>query len=178
MGNRAINRLTSKRVEKLLRNGVPGRYNDGAGLHLVIVSPTSAHWERRYQPPGVAPHVTSGGKRGYRCRYYGLGSARVFSLAEARERSRRLSQMLADGVDPLTLKRAERAAQAAEAAKTKTFGQAALAFYRAHATRWRNQRHADQWASSLLGTTPSGRATRATERARARVVARAAARRR
>jgi Arm domain-containing DNA-binding protein len=122
MGNRAINRLTSKRVEKLLRNGVPGRYNDGAGLHLVIVSSSSAHWERRFQPPGVAPHVTSGGKTGYKCRYLGLGSARVFTLAEARERNRRISQQLADGIDPITQKRSERAAQAAAAAKMKTFG--------------------------------------------------------
>jgi integrase len=160
MGNRAINRLTSKRVEKLLRNGVAGRYNDGAGLHLLIVSASSAHWERRFQPPGVAPHVTSSGKRGYKCRYLGLGSARVFTLAEARERNRRISQRLADGIDPITQKRTERAAQAAAAAKARTFGQCALDYYRAHAARWRSQRHASQWASSMLGTTPSGRAVK------------------
>jgi integrase len=157
---RALNRLTSKRVEKLLRNGTAGYYPDGAGLYLVIVNKANANWLRRYQPPGAAPHVTAGGKVGYRTRYLGLGSARVFGLAEARERNRKISQMLADGIDPLTQKRAQRAAQAAEAAKTRTFGQCALDYHRAHAAGWRSQKHAQQWATSMLGTTPSGRPVR------------------
>jgi integrase len=154
---RSLNRLTSKRVEKLLRGGTAGYWPDGQGLYLVIVNKANANWLRRYQPPGAAPRITRTGKTGYATRYMGLGSARTFSLAEARERNRKVSQQLADGIDPLTQKRAQRAAQAAEAAKAKTFGQACLDYYRAHAAGWRNQRHADQWRSSMLGETPSGR---------------------
>jgi hypothetical protein len=117
---RSLNRLTSKRVEKLLRAGVPGRHNDGAGLHLVIMSSSSAHWEKRYQPPGAVPVVTATGKRTYRSRYLGLGSARTFTLAEARARSRKVSQQLADGVDPISQKRTEKAQRVAAAAKDRS----------------------------------------------------------
>jgi integrase len=141
---RSLNRLTSKRVAKLLTAGIPGRHNDGAGLHLVIAGPSSAHYERRYERAGKS-------------RYMGLGSARAFSLAQARDRNREITRMLADGIDPLDQKRAQRAAQAAAAAKTKTFGQCAADYHRAHTADWRSQKHAQQWATSMLGTTPSGR---------------------
>jgi integrase len=157
MGNRNFNRLSAKAFAKLLRNGVPGRYNDGQGLHLVIVSASSAHWERRYQPPGALPHVTKNGKTAYKSRYLGLGSARTFGLAEARERNRKISQMLADGIDPISQKRTEKAQRAAAAAKERSFGQCALDYYRAHVGEWRSKRHADQWRASMLAETPSGR---------------------
>jgi hypothetical protein len=41
-------------------------------------------------------------------RWIGLGVARAFTPAEAREHNRRISQLLADGVDPLVEKRAKR----------------------------------------------------------------------
>ncbi|TMJ90904.1 MAG: DUF4102 domain-containing protein, partial [Alphaproteobacteria bacterium] len=66
--------LTSKRVLKLLRRGESGRHFDQRGLYLVIASKTNAHWEKRYQLDGKE-------------HYHGLGSARVFGLAAARERS-------------------------------------------------------------------------------------------
>jgi integrase len=159
MVDRSINRLTSKKVAKLLTAGVKHLHADGGGLYLAIVSKTNANWLRRYQPPGAAPRITRNGKTGYPARYMGLGSARVFTLKEARERNREVSKLLADGVDPLTRKRAERAAQAAEAAKAKTFGQMAEELYRARANRW-SQKHRQQWAAMMLGTTPNGRPVR------------------
>src|SRR5262245_32468066 len=109
--------LTVKKVIKLLRRGEPGRYLDSGaagerGLYLVVASRTNAHWELRYQIRG-------------RTRWMGLGSARVFSLEEARARARRERQRLADKVDPLAVRRAERATQAAQAATTLTFVEAA-----------------------------------------------------
>jgi hypothetical protein len=97
--------LKSKQVEKLLRAGAPGRHFDGQGLYLQIKSKTAARWERRYMLHGQE-------------HYFGLGSAFVFGLAKARERNRELDQLLADGIDPLQQKRAERLEQALQPAKS------------------------------------------------------------
>jgi integrase len=136
--------LTAKRVAKLLRKGEPGRHLDARGLYLVINSPTSAYWEKRYQFDGREHH-------------HGLGSARVFSLVEARERSRRASQLIAEGRDPLAAKREAKAARIAEAARSVSFGQCAEIFYRDRAPTWRHLKHAAQWRASVLGLTLAGK---------------------
>jgi hypothetical protein len=105
--------LTAKRVAKLLSGGEPGNYYDGQGLRLEIRGRNAASWSARYQIDGVE-------------RWMGLGSARVFTLAEARERNRRLvRQKIADRIDPVAVRRAERSAQAAAAARAMTFAEAA-----------------------------------------------------
>jgi integrase len=136
--------LTSKRVAKLLRQGEPARHLDARGLYLVIASRTNAHWERRYQLDG-------------REHYHGLGSAFVFGLAAARERSRRAGELLADGVDPLQAKREAKAERIAAAAKTITFGECAADYFRAHSPDWRHAKHISQWRSSILGLTMTGK---------------------
>jgi hypothetical protein len=143
--------LTSKRMTKLLRRGEPGRYRDGGdvrGLYLVIGSKASAHWELRYQLHG-------------RGRWMGLGSARTFTLAEARARAQQARQKLADKIDPLDTRHAERAAQRLAAAKTLTFAEAAQAYYEQHEAKWRNRKHRAQFLSTLqtyvfpkIGTLP------------------------
>ena len=42
--------LTAKRVATLVKR--PGRYHDGHGLILVVVNPTNASWQLRYQRNG------------------------------------------------------------------------------------------------------------------------------
>jgi integrase len=129
--------LTVKKVARLLHHGEPGRHFDAQGLYLCIGNKKNAHWELRYQLGG-------------RGRWMGLGSAvRTFTLPEARERARRERQRLADGVDPLEVRRAERAAQAAAASKTMTFSEAAQAYYEQHESGWSNRKHAAQFLSSL-----------------------------
>jgi integrase len=135
--------LTSKRVLKLLRQGEPARHLDARGLYLVIASRTNAHWERRYQLDG-------------REHYHGLGSAFVFGLAAARERSRRAGELLADGIDPLVRKREAKAERIATAAKAITFGEVAQDYFRAHSPGWKHPKHVSQWRSSILGLTPTG----------------------
>jgi integrase len=135
--------LTSKRVAKLIRKGEPGRHLDSRGLYLITQSPTAAHWEKRYQLDG-------------REHYHGLGSAFVFGLAAARERSQRVSEMLADKIDPLVRKREEKAARLAEAARSVTFGDVALDYFRTNSPSWKHPKHAAQWRSSILGMTPTG----------------------
>jgi integrase len=136
--------LTAKRVAKLLRKGEPGRHLDRRGLYLVVKSRTNAHWEKRYQYLG-------------RERYTGLGSAFTFSLVEARERSRRASQLLADGVDPLTHKREAKAERIAAAAKSISFGEVAADYYRAHSPSWKHVKHVAQWRATVLGLTLAGK---------------------
>ena len=80
----------------------------------------------------------------------GLGPARAFTLAEARERNRKLvRQKLADGIDPLSERRAAQAAERAAAAKMVTFAEAAELYIAGNASKWRNASHARQWSATL-----------------------------
>jgi integrase len=156
---RLLNRLTVKKIEKLLRNGVVGVHADGAGLYLRIRSKTSASWEKQYQPRGAVPRITKTGKVGWPVKYMGLGSAFVITLDEAREKNRQANKLLIDKVDPLTTRRAERAQRIADATKVITFGEAARRYYNNHCAAW-DDRHAAQWRQSVLGETPSGAAVK------------------
>ncbi len=129
--------LKAKEVEKLLRAGKPGSFYDGAGLRLEIKSKKSASWVARYQLNG-------------KISYMGLGSAADFSLVEARQRNRRLiRQKLADGIDPLAVRQAERAAVVAAAAKAVTFADAVRQYLQQHSGKWSNAKHASQWEVTL-----------------------------
>jgi integrase len=139
--------LTAKRVAKLIRKGEPGRHLDSRGLYLITQSPTAAHWEKRYQLDG-------------REHYHGLGSAFVFGLAAARERSRRAGELLADGIDPLVRKREAKAERIAAAARIVTFGECAVDYFRAHSPAWGHPKHAAQWRASVLGLTATGKPTK------------------
>ena len=148
---RLTGKLTAKRVAKLLHKGEPGNWHDGNGLRLEIRSANSASWVSRYELNG-------------REHWMGLGPVRAFTLAEARERNRKLvRQKLADGIDPLTERRAAEAAALAAAAKTVTFAEAAEFFIAGNASKWRNVRHGAQWSATLktyaypvLGALPVG----------------------
>src|SRR5258708_33071265 len=117
--------LTAKRVLRAMKK--PGRYGDGNGLYLQVVTAGHGSWLLRYERNG-------------RERAMGLGST-AFSLAEARQRARAARQQLADGVDPLEQRRAERDRQALAAAKNVTFRQCAEQYFAAHADEWNNPKH-------------------------------------
>ena len=127
---RETGNLKSKQVEKLIRAGQPGAHYDGRGLRLEIKGPNSAY--------GVT-------------RYMGLGSAFAFDLAQARQRNRTLvRQKLADGIDPVLTRRAERAAKAAAAARAVTFAEASRRFLEQHRGKWDSAKHAAQWENTLV----------------------------
>jgi integrase len=128
--------LTAKRVARLLSRGEIGNHYDRLGLRLEIRGPNSASWSTRYQ----VNHVV---------RWMGLGSARVFTLAEARERNRRVRQQLADDLDPLLQKRAAKATAAAAAARTISFADEAARYLKDNAASWGNAKHAAQWKTTL-----------------------------
>ena len=117
----------------------PGRYLDGGdlgrGLYLQVTS-NGASWLLRFQRSG-------------RERWMGLGALINFSLKEARERARAQRQLLADGIDPLELRKSERVKQALERAKAISFAAAAKQYHEVNERRWANRKHAAQFLSSL-----------------------------
>jgi hypothetical protein len=134
--------LTVKKVASFLSKGEPGKHLDSGsgadsvrGLHLVVVNKKNASWQLRYQI-------------NKRTRWMGLGSARDIPLAKARERARREREKLVDKIDPLAVRRAERAAQAA-ALKAITFAKAARAFIEQNESGWKNAKHRQQVLNTL-----------------------------
>lgn len=83
-------------------------------------------------------------------------AAHTFDLGQARARAKKARESLADKIDPLTVRRAERAtaaaakaSQQAAAAKAMTFKQCAEAYIAENQIAWRNRRHGKQWHSTL-----------------------------
>ncbi|HEX2528682.1 MAG TPA: integrase arm-type DNA-binding domain-containing protein [Geminicoccus sp.] len=115
--------LTARRVETAL----PGIYEDGAGLRLVVKSSGARSWVLRYQLHGKRHDL-------------GLGGWPDVSLARAREKAAAARSLKADGVDPL----AERGRRIA-----LTFRDAAEALIESKRPGWRNAKHAAQWGATL-----------------------------
>jgi integrase len=132
----AIMGLTVKKVAKLMNAGERGRFFDDAGMYLVIGGKNSANWTRRYELD-------------HRAHWMGLGSARTFTLDEARVRNREVSKLLADGIDPLVKRRAKRAERKAEQMKSRTFKECAEEYIQRHQGKWRSAQHGRQWKYSL-----------------------------
>ena len=128
--------LTAKRVTRLISKGEPVMHLDERGLYLVVEGKTSAHWALRFQLDG-------------RARLMGLGSARIFTLAQARERAQVQRMLLADGVDPLDARRTAKIAKKAAAATKLTFKEASEKFIAQRDAEWTSPKHAHEYLSSL-----------------------------
>jgi integrase len=83
-----MGKLSAAKIEVLRKT--PGRYSDGDGLLLFVRTPGQASWVCRFQHDG---------KR----RDYGIGSFKLYSLAEARSRAWEVRRAIADGRDPRLL---------------------------------------------------------------------------
>lgn len=134
---RGINKLSAKAVAAAK---APGLYGDGGNLYLQIADidgngPTKS-WVLRYMLAG-------------RPRKMGLGSINDFSLAEARDRARQARQQLADGVDPIEARLAERDARRRDEAESILFKDAAGKYLTTHESGWRNAKHRQQWKNTL-----------------------------
>jgi integrase len=108
---------------------IPGRHADGGGLYL-LVEPTGAkRWVLRTIVQG-------------RRRDLGLGSARLVSLIEAREKAAAYRKTARAGGDPIAAHR-----QAQNLAPT--FEEAARTVHAQHSRAWQNQKHITQWLTTL-----------------------------
>lgn len=120
MGN-----LTALRV----KHAKAGRHSDGKGLYLLVKPTGGRSWVLRVQV---------GGRR----RDFGLGSADMLSLEEAREKALIGRRMAKTGLDP-----------AFEWKKGRhlltTFEQAARQFHTHVSKGWKNGKHGAQWLSTL-----------------------------
>ena len=145
---RAINKLNVKAIATFR---APGLYSDGGGLYLQVSrvgDNTTKSWVFRFMLDG-------------RARKMGLGSVDTFSLAEARERARQARQQVADGVDPIEARLADRDARRQEEAERITFKAATTKYLGVHEAGWKNAKHRQQWRNTLetyahpaLGTRP------------------------
>jgi integrase len=124
-------KLTVRQVE----TAGPGRYGDGGGLWLEVSASGARHWTLRYQIDG-------------RARWMGLGSVKLVTLADARERARVARLSLVDSIDPLDARRAQRAEQRRAEAAIITFRAAAAKVIEKRESDW-SAEHARQWRASI-----------------------------
>jgi integrase len=130
---RSLNRLTALKVARAKK---PGMYADGGSLYLRVAEGGSKQWVFRY--------VTNG-----RLRDMGIGPVHTLTLAEARERATEARKLRLDGIDPITHRRAQRAALQATDARAMTFRQCAQGYLQDHADTWRSAKHRIEWHSTL-----------------------------
>jgi hypothetical protein len=130
---REINRLSPRAVATLAKRG---RYADGGGLYLQVSAFDTKAWIFRYTLNGHP-------------REMGLGPLHTVTLAEARDVARECRNLTREGIDPISQRRAEKAARRLENDNAMTFRQCAEAYIRSHSEGWRNIKHTNQWGSTL-----------------------------
>jgi integrase len=132
--------LLGKLTDVKCRTAGPGTHGDGGGLLLQVrqgANGLTRSWVYRY---------TVAGKQ----HWVGLGSYPIVTLARAREKAMDARRQRSDGHDPLSTKRAVRAAvRQPVASKSVTFEQAAREYLAAREAGWRSRKHAYQWQHTL-----------------------------
>ncbi len=121
----AIHKLSPQRV----KNAPPGKYEDGAGLRLVVSKSGAKKWVLRY---------TLKGNR----REMGLGSYPDVSLAMARQLASEQRKLAITGIDPIAERRSAEII-------IPSFTSCAARYIRAHRQGWKNKKHGRQWVSTL-----------------------------
>jgi integrase len=127
-----------------IKNAQPGMHSDGNGLYLCVKPGGTKSWVFRFQLDG---------KR----REMGLGALSVLEPVKARAEAARLKTKVAEGVDPLDERKADKEMQSAlrkqvqlESKRAEmTFRKAAEHFIESRKPGWSNPKHAQQWANTL-----------------------------
>ena len=129
-GKRRGPHLESRLTAAFVRSAPPGRHTDGGGLYLHVDATGARRWLLR---------LTVRGRR----RDYGLGSARVITLADARAKALELRRVVANGGNPSSY---------AKAVKGKDITFAEMA-HRVHERKFKdrhsNGKHIAQWIRTL-----------------------------
>ena len=137
-----MGKLTAIAVKAALGN--PGTYQDGDGLFLKVDKRGGASWLLRLQRDGKRQDI-------------GLGSAKLLTLAEVRDKAMVLRKAVKlDRRDVLAEKKVEAAAKI-------TFREAACQYHDENKAGWTSSTYARQWLASLnnyafpkLGSLPTG----------------------
>jgi integrase len=141
--------LAAKAVS-LLRSAGYHAVGTVPGLYLQISEVKTDPDEPPLTPPAAPSRswilrTTVGKKR----REIGLGGYPGVTLAMAHAAARDKLLMVKAGTDPIAAAKAASSAIAASQAKQVTFRVCALACIEAHASSWKNTKHAAQWTSTL-----------------------------
>lgn len=126
---RTTNNLTVKEVQNKAKQGY---YSDGGNLYLQVSKTLSKSWLFRYKKSGKKTEV-------------GLGSTNAISLSEARKKAAEYRNLIANGFDPLEVKRTK----ALPKALTMTFSQCADSYIDSHRSVWKNPKHIQQWENTI-----------------------------
>jgi len=121
----AIHKLSSRQVE----TAKVGKYEDGAGLRLIVSEAGAKKWVLRF---------TLNGKR----REMGLGSYPDIELAMARAKASEYRNLVRDGIDPIEARRID-------VEEIPCFTSCAAKYIKAHRKGWKNAKHARQWVRTL-----------------------------
>ena len=137
-----MGKLTAIAVKAALTN--PGTYQDGDGLFLKVDKHGGAYWLLRLQRDGKRQDM-------------GLGSAKLLTLAEAREKASGLRKAVKVERRDVLAERKD------EAAAKVTFREAAKQYHAENKAGWKSAVYARQWLASLenhafakLGDIPTG----------------------
>ncbi|MEO1151857.1 MAG: integrase arm-type DNA-binding domain-containing protein [Pseudomonadota bacterium] len=114
----------------------PGRYADGSGLYLQVLDSLSKRWEWRGMVDGKRKLV-------------GIGTADLYSLAEAREIAREWSRLAKEGMDPKAHRDALRFDQRAVRAVPTFEAVARECHEKTIQPAMRNAKHIQQWINTL-----------------------------
>ena len=107
-----INRLAARTAEAVKKQGLVA---DGSRRYLQVGKSGAKSWLYRFMLNG-------------RAREMGLGSLRAVSLASTREKAARCRSLLAEGVDPIEARKAERGDKHPPDRETITFKDAGDAY--------------------------------------------------
>jgi integrase len=121
---RQINRLSARAVATITKHG---RHADGGNLYLSVSDNGGRRWVFMYRWHGKQTEI-------------GLGSARVVTLARARQLASQARAKLAEGINPRDTRGTSR---------SSTFGECADRLIDAMRPSWRNDKHAAQWEITL-----------------------------
>ena len=128
-----INKLSGVVLSRLVE---PGMYSDGGGLWLRVSGSQARSWVFRYAIRGQRHEM-------------GLGPIITIDLAAARAKARECRQLLLDGKDLLSERRASNASHALREAKRITLDQCAAAGIDAHRGTWKNPKHVMKWENTI-----------------------------
>lgn len=128
-----MTKLTALQIKNWAK---PCMLHDGGGLYLQISKSGSKSWIYHYFSNGKSYD-------------HGLGSFKALTLADAREAAQHCRKLRAQGFDPITEKKKQRASARLEESKLVTFKDCVEQYIESHKAAWKDSRHKGKWGRSL-----------------------------